>query len=121
MTSPANWHDSRCLEDLLHAVVVERPDTTERLCLDRGYDTPAAKAVAEELGYEPRIEPAPSPAQPKPRRPTSRRWVVERTFAWLSKCRGLLVRHEKNAANYLALFQLGCLLLWYRRLWRLTH
>ena len=26
----------------------------------------------------------------------ARRWVVERTLAWLSKCRGLLVRYEKK-------------------------
>ncbi|WP_146444451.1 IS5 family transposase [Botrimarina colliarenosi] len=120
MTSPANWHDSKCLEDLLHMVVVERPDSTERLCLDKGYDTPAARRVAEEFGYEPRIEPIQRPGNPKPRRRKNRRWVVERTFAWLSKCRGLLVRNEKHAENYLALFQLGCLLLWYRRLRQLT-
>lgn len=121
MTSPANWHDSRCLEDLLRVVVIERPETTEHLCLDKGYDTPAAKAVAEELGYEPRIEPIQRPGRPTPKRRKNRRWVVERTFAWLSKCRGLLVRNEKHAQNHLALFQLGCLLLWYRRLWRLNQ
>ena len=31
----------------------------------------------------------------------ARRWVVERTLGWLSKCRALLVRYEKKAANYL--------------------
>jgi hypothetical protein len=30
--------------------------------------------------------------------------VVERTLAWLSKCRGLLVRYEKKAVNFLVLF-----------------
>ena len=38
------------------------------------------------------------------------------TQAWLSKCRGILVRYEKKAENYLALVQLACALLWYRRL-----
>jgi transposase len=46
----------------------------------------------------------------------ARRWVVERTLAWLSKCRGLLVRYEKKSKNYLALLQFACALLWYRRL-----
>jgi len=50
----------------------------------------------------------------------ARRWVVERTFAWLSKCRALLVRYEKKAANYLGLIQLACLLLCFRRYHRLT-
>ena len=50
-----------------------------------------------------------------------RRWVVERTFAWLSKCRGILVRWEKKDGNYLGLIQLACGLLWYRRLDRLRR
>lgn len=53
------------------------------------------------------------------RPPKPRRWVVERTFAWLSKCRAILVRYDKHAENYLGLLQLACTLLWYRRLWRL--
>ena len=50
----------------------------------------------------------------------ARRWVVERTLSWLSKCRGLLVRSDKKASNFLGLLQLACGLLWYRRVWRLT-
>ena len=49
-----------------------------------------------------------------------RRWVVERTFAWLSHCRSLLIRWEKKPQNHLALLQLGCLLIWTRRYLRLA-
>jgi putative transposase len=49
-----------------------------------------------------------------------RRWVVERTLAWLSKCRALLVRYNKKSENFLALIQLACSLLWYRRFYRLN-
>jgi transposase len=45
----------------------------------------------------------------------ARRWVVERTHAWFSKCRGLLVRYDKKSANYLGLLHFACCLLWYRR------
>ena len=48
------------------------------------------------------------------RRP--RRWVVERTIGWLNKCRGLLVRYEKKAENYLGMTELACCLIWWRRL-----
>ena len=48
-----------------------------------------------------------------------RRWVVERTLAWLSKCRGLLVRYEKKAINFLGRLQLACALIWMRRRARL--
>lgn len=47
--------------------------------------------------------------------------VVVRTLASLRKCRGILVRYCKHAAHYLALVQVACALLWYRRLRRLTH
>ena len=50
----------------------------------------------------------------------ARRWVVERTLAWLSKCRAVLVRYDKKASNYLGLLQLACALLWFRRQWRLA-
>jgi putative transposase len=46
--------------------------------------------------------------------------VVERTLAWLSKCRALLVRYDKKAGNFLGLIQLACALLWYRRCRRLA-
>jgi putative transposase len=49
----------------------------------------------------------------------ARRWVVERTLAWLSKCRGLLVRYEKKAVNFVGLRQLACALMWMRRRARL--
>ena len=41
----------------------------------------------------------------------ARRWVVERTLAWLSKCRAVLGRYDKKASNYIGLLQLACTLL----------
>jgi len=46
--------------------------------------------------------------------------VVERTRAWLNKCRAILVRYDKKAGNSLALIKLACALLWYRRHVRLV-
>ena len=45
----------------------------------------------------------------------ARRWVVERTLAWLSKCRAILVRYDKKVSHYVGVIQLACALLWYRR------
>jgi putative transposase len=50
----------------------------------------------------------------------ARRWVVERTLAWLSKCRALLLRYDRYAANFLGLLKLAGALVWYRRLHRLS-
>ena len=45
---------------------------------------------------------------------------VERTLAWLSKCRAILVRYAKLPSVYLGQIKLGCILLWFRRLYRLN-
>jgi hypothetical protein len=43
------------------------------------------------------------------------------TISWLSRCRGILIRWEKKAANYRGLLKLACALLWFRRHHRLSH
>jgi transposase len=40
-----------------------------------------------------------------------RRWVVERTFAWLNQFRRLRVRYEKRADIHEAFLSLGCALI----------
>jgi transposase len=47
------------------------------------------------------------------------RWVVVRTLAGLSKCRAMLIRYDKRAANFLALLQFASALIWFRRSQRL--
>ncbi len=118
----ANVHDAKLLKRTLQAIVVPRPRPTPRrkqhLCLDKGYDNPTGHAAAASCGYTPhirRIGEEKRDARGRKRNP-ARRWVVERTLAWLSKCRAILVRYDKNPWNYLGLIQLACSLLWYRRL-----
>lgn len=122
-TAPANWHDARCLEDTLLAIVVERPaDQHEHLLLDKGFDNPTAREAAASQGYLAHIRTIREDTRPRcPGRRKPRRWVVERTLAWLRKCRGILVRYNKNATNYLGLLQLASALIWYRRYWKLTR
>lgn len=120
----ANVPDMKLLERTINAIVVERPDPTQveqNLCLDRGYDNPTGHRVTAQQGYVPHIRPIGDDRRDKrkPGRRKPRRWVVERTLAWLSKCRALLVRYDKHDVNYLGMIQLACALLWYRRLHRL--
>lgn len=89
--------------------------------MDKAYDNQNSRAVAEQAGYTPHIrqigeEKRDADGQ---KTPPARRWVVERTLGWLSRCRGLLVRYEKKANNYIAALKLACALLWYRRLYRI--
>jgi putative transposase len=126
VVAAANVHDTKLLSATLGAVVAPRPERTpdapQHLCLDKAYDNPTGGAAVTEHGYVPhirRIGEEKLDAAGEKRYP-ARRWVVERTLGWLSKCRALLVRYDKKASNFLGLIQLACALLWYRRWQRIT-
>ena len=92
----ANVHDTKLLAMTLDRVVVERPDGDkgiQHLCLDKGYDNPTGHQGVVAHGYRGhirRIGEEKLDANGVKRYP-ARRWVVERTLAWLSKCRAILV------------------------------
>jgi putative transposase len=107
--------------------VVERPKPTEEapqhLCLDKGYDNEPAREEVRDREYVAhirRIGEEKLDRSTVEKRYPARRWVVERTLGWLSKCRAILVRYEKKGANYLGLIKVACILLWYRRRHRLS-
>jgi putative transposase len=123
----ANVLERRMLRDTIEAIVVERPEPTaahpQHLSLDGGYDNATGRAASAEAEYIPHIHKGGEVVKPADRQPgyKPRRWVVERTLAWLSKCRGILVRYDKKDTNYLGLIELACALYWYRRLVRLSQ
>jgi putative transposase len=121
----ANGHDTKLLAATLDAIVVPRPvptpETAQQLCLDKADDNPTGHHTVAAFDYRPHIrrigEERWGPEHPRPY--PARRWVVERTLAWLSKCRAILVRSDKHGCNELGLIQLACALLWSRRSHRL--
>ncbi len=123
--SGANTPDGKLLKATLDAVVVVRPEPTEQkpqhLCLDKGYDNAPAEAIVKGAGYVPHIRRIGEEKLDADQQKThpARRWVVERTFAWLSRCRAILVRYDKRAELYLALIKLASGLLWFRRWYEL--
>jgi transposase len=44
-----------------------------------------------------------------------RRWKIERLWAWLQNFRRLVVRYEYHLENFLAMIQLGCIVILLRR------
>jgi transposase len=117
----ANVNDHLLLAQTLDAIVVERPAPTpekpQNLCLDKGYDNAPSRAVARERGYTTHIRRIGQEKKDERGEKThpARRWVVERTFSWLLRWRGILNRWEKKPQNYLATLKLACALLWIRR------
>ncbi len=122
----ANVRDDKLLGATLDAVVLERPEPTaeapQHLCLDKGYDNRPTRELVERRSYVPHIRRIGEEKldETGEKRYPARRWVVERTLGWLSRCRAILVRYEKKGANYLGLIKLACILLWYRRQHRLS-
>ena len=92
------------------------------LYADCGYDHPECAAASPAQGYVARIARkgggwvrADASDPPLPPQYPRTRWIVVRALAWLSKCRALLVRYEKKAANHLGFLKVAAILLWYRR------
>lgn len=113
------------LADVFEAVVVPIPciqlQDERHVCLDRGYDTPACRATAEQHGLKAHIPKKASPEHPlpapgSPERHPARRWVVEVSHAWFNRFRRLMVRWEKKAAHYLGFVQLAAALIIWRKL-----
>ena len=125
IVAAANVHDTKLLEATIEAIVVERPQITEdspqHLCLDKGYDNPTGWNATVQNEYVPHIRRIGEEKfdEKNRKRHPARRWVVERTLGWMSKCRAILIRYAKKACNYLGLIQLCCGLLWFRRQHRL--
>ena len=91
-----------------------------RLIADRGYDSNAVRTALDTRGIQPII-----PARSNNHRATQqdgrclrryrRRWIVERSNAWLYNFRRLVVRYERSAEIYTALVHLACALITLKR------
>lgn len=117
----ANVVDFQLLRDTIAAIVVPRPTPSaehpQHISLDKGYDNPVGQATVDAFQYTAHIRRKREATVAREARAyLPRRWKVERLLAWLSKFRGILIRHAKKAENYLAFIQVASILLWMRRL-----
>ena len=97
----ANRHDKKMVEETLNSIPVDRPKRTRRkkqgICMDKGYDHADTRQILFDFGYTPHVR---SRGEEKIDLSTipgyrARRWVVERTLAWLGKRRSIRVRRCK--------------------------
>jgi hypothetical protein len=109
------------LTQTIASIPISRPEPTEEcphgLCLDRGYDYPGVREQAEELGFAVHLRSRGEEIEDKRTDPDwrARRWVVERSHAWLNRNRGLLIRWSKKPENHRALHHLAFGILAWKR------
>ena len=116
----ASPHEVTLVEDTL-----DRTFTTElpgRLVGDKACDSDKLDARLEEAwGIEmiaPNRKKRAKTQDGRLLRRYRRRWKVERLFAWLHNFRRLVARYEFHAENFLAMAQLGCIMILLRLIMR---
>jgi len=119
----ASPSETKLLEAALETVAVKREGPgrrPERLIADRGYDSNLVRASLAARGIEPiiparRNNTVATHQDGRRLRRYRRRWLVERTHAWLQNYRRVLVRYERLAALYLGFVHLACALIVLKR------
>ena len=109
----ANRHDKTQVEAVFESMPVLPPmpnlEQAQHFCGDKGYDFCDVRAVISLRALidhiKSRGEEGQSQKLPGYR---ARRWVCERTHAWMNRFRRLLIRWEKKRDNYLAFLHLAC-------------
>ena len=89
----------------------------ERIVADGAYQGPATAAAVEALGA---LDIVKRPDLAKGFVLLPRRWIVERTFAWIGRCRRLAKDYENLTRTALAFLRLATIRLMLRRLPRLA-
>jgi len=90
------------------------------MILDRGYDSDGLRQELRRRGIEPIIPHRKSRRKPpmqdgRALRRYQRRWIVERTFAWLGNFRRLTVRYDRSLTIYRGFFHIACFMIVLRR------
>jgi putative transposase len=113
----ANRHDVSQLELVLDEIVIERPNTEQNLCADKGYAGKPAQKAIKDRNYIPQVKQRGEEIQEKKDDPQfrCRRWIVEVTHSWFNRFRKLLVRFEKLTDTYEALLHMAAAIIAFRK------
>jgi putative transposase len=114
----ANCNDMKLVNPTIEAIILSHPETiVQNICMDKGYDYPEVDIALSQWGYISHIRRKGEEVISKEELPSyykAKRWVVERTHAWINKFRRLIIRWEKKSQNYLAFIHFACAIICYR-------
>lgn len=95
--TPARTDDRAEVGQLAAEVQAETSDNVELAFVDQGYSGPKPAAAAHAHGIDLEVVKAPEAKRGFVLLP--RRWVVERSFAWATRCRRLVKDYERYAST----------------------
>jgi transposase len=109
--TPASTDDRAEVGRLAAEVQAETSDSVELGFVDQGYSGPKPAAAASAHGIDLEVVKAPEAKRGFVLLP--RRWVVERSFAWATRCRRLVKDYERYASTLAGLHMVAfvCLML----------
>ena len=124
--TPGQWHEVSAFQRLMSQGAIKRPGVGRprirpaRVCGDKGYGSGKVRSYLRRRGscYTiPQKRDETRRVRPWRNGPFDRelyrsRNLVERTINRLKQFRRIATRYEKEAENYLAMLQIGSLLLW---------
>jgi transposase len=123
--SPANRAESQLAEETLAQVAVPRTgpgrpkQKPRRIVADRGYDSVKLWARLRRRGIDliaPHLKTRKHRFQDgRGLRRYRRRWIIERTNAWLHNFRRLVTRYENKLDHYRAFLYAACMLITLRQ------
>ena len=113
----ANRHDVSQLELVLDEIIIERPNTEQNLCADKGYAGEPAQKAIKDRNYIPQVKQRGEEIQEMKGDPLFRchRWVVEVTHSWFNRFKKLLVRFEKLTDTHEALLHMAAAIIAFRK------
>ena len=120
VVTAANVNDHVALPELLANHIVVRPQPTaalpQNLCLDAAFDNETTRQTLCREYYPGHIAPKGGRPDDAPIHPggQARRWVVERTHAWLDRFRRLVTNWEKSKESRYAFLCLACAIIAFR-------
>jgi putative transposase len=120
----ANRNDMKLVRQTLESIPADagHPEPTQAkpqgICLDKGYDYDEVREIVAEFGFTAHIRARGEEAQQIKRKAgaKARRWVVERTHSWMNRFRGILIRWNKKAENYIAMLHMAFAFIIYGRM-----
>ncbi|WP_060772095.1 IS5 family transposase [Methylobacterium sp. AMS5] len=109
--TPADVDDRAEVGRLAAEVQAEAGDSVALAFVDKGYSGPKPAAAASAQGID--LEVVKAPEAKRGFVPLPRRWVVERSFAWATRCRRLVKDYERYASTLAGLHRVAfvCLML----------